>query len=223
MTVRAQVTAGLLALAMAGCGGGSTPVQPPGPSPTATPAPQPSPTPTPAPSPSPTPGANKCGSLPPGPVTRYAITPREQRTDDQSVNMRVRALPNWDEVWCVDKDKTHRLDFNSNQRNADGRECCWVNDPTWRVEDPNDMVESHNAISGTNSFNYRIRLEPRGRRGTVYVEAEVDGVLSFPWQSGAGYRREPLRIVTLAASEIERDCKCIFRGNGQYEGVGCTK
>ena len=165
----------------------------------------------------------RCGNLAPGPVVRYAITPREQRADGEIVDMKVRARPGFDEVWCVDKDKEHRLDFNSNQRNAAGRESCWVDDPSWRFQDPERFVQTGQVIPNTNSFNYRIRMNPRGARGEVAVEAEIDGVVSYPWQSGSGYAREPLRIVAMSKNEIERDCLCVFRGNGIYEGDRCPK
>jgi hypothetical protein len=165
----------------------------------------------------------RCANLAPGPVVRYAITPREHRADGEVVDLRVRARAGFDEVWCVDKDREHRLDFNSNQRNAAGRESCWVDDPSWRFEDPDRFVQSGQTIPNTNGFNYRIRMNPRGARGEVLVEAEIDGVLSSPWQSGSGYKREPLRIVSMSKNEIERDCLCIFRGNGIYEGDRCSK
>jgi hypothetical protein len=165
----------------------------------------------------------RCANLAPGPVVRYAITPREHRADGEVVDLRVRAKAGFDEVWCVDKDKEHRLDFNSNQRNAQGRESCWVDDPEWRFEDPDRFVQQGQAIPNTNGFNYRIRMNPRGARGEVHVEAEIDGVVSYPWQSGSGYKREPLRIVSMSKNEIDRDCQCIFRGNGIYEGDRCPK
>ena len=165
----------------------------------------------------------RCANLAPGPIVRYAITPREQRADGEVVDLRVRAKANFEEVWCLDKDKEHRLDFNSNQRNAAGREACWVDDPVWRYEDADRFVDQAQAIPNTNGFNYRMRINSHGARGTVFVEAEIDGVLSYPWQSGSGYRREPLQIVTMSKNEIDRDCLCIFRGNGIYEGDRCPK
>jgi hypothetical protein len=105
-----------LVVGVAGCGSGSNPNTPP-PVPSTTIAAQPSPTPTPQPTPTPTPAALTC-DFEPGPVTRMAISPREQRTDGAQVSIRVRALPGFDEVWCLDKDKSHRIDFNANQRNA---------------------------------------------------------------------------------------------------------
>lgn len=165
----------------------------------------------------------RCANLAPGPIVRYAITPREQRADGEVVDLRVRARPNFEEVWCLDKDKEHRLDFNSNQRNAAGREACWVDDPVWRYEDADRFVDQAQPIPNTNGFNYRMRVNSHGARGTVFVEAEIDGVLSYPWQSGSGYRREPLQIITMSKNEIDRDCLCIFRGNGIYDGDRCPK
>ena len=157
-------------------------------------------------------------------MVRYAISPREQREDGaQTDGMRVRARPGFDEVWCVDKDKEHRLDFNSNQRNADGKESCWVDDPEWKIGDPDRVVDQAAPVPNTNSFNYRLRMNTRGARVTVEVQATLDGNDSFPWQSGSGYQKGPLRVVSMSANEISRDCKCIFRGNGIYEGDGCTK
>ena len=198
-----------LALMLFAACGGSNPNQPP-PPPTTTTTLVPE-------------ASNKCGTLAPGPVTRFAITPREQREDGVQVDMRVRARPGFDEVWCVDKDKEHRLDFNSNQRNADGKECCWINDPEWFVSDPDRVVDSAAPIPNTNSFNYRLRINTHGARATVDVQARIDGIDSFPWQSGSGYRRGPLQIVSMSQNEINRDCKCIFKGNGIYEGEGCSK
>src|SRR5262245_29290363 len=91
----------------------------------------------------------RCAGLASGPVTRYAISPREQRADGEVTDIRVRARPGFDEVWCVDKDKEHRLDFNSNQRNAQGRECCWIDDPEWDFSDPDRMVQSGQVIVNT--------------------------------------------------------------------------
>ena len=204
-----------------GCGGeGPTAVPSPAP-PTTTLAPQPPPT-TVTPAPSPTPGSQQC-NFAPGPVARLAISPRELRTDGVQADVFVRARPNWDEVVCLDRTKTHRLDFNANQRNADGRESCYIGDVAWRVVD-----DSRNMITGSSSrhednFIWRFNIEPGGAADSIEIEAELDGIKSHPWQSGSGYRREPLRIVTMSASDIARDCLCIFRGNGVYEGARCPK
>jgi hypothetical protein len=211
--------------ALGGCGGDNT-VQPPpvtttpttlGPTPTTTSTTTTTTQPV-------DPAIAKCSSLQPGPVVRYAISPREQREDGvQTDGMRVRARPGFDEVWCIDKDKEHRLDFNSNQRNADGKECCWVNDPEWKWSDPDHVVDQGAPVPNTNNFNYRMRINTHGARATVEVQAVLDGNESFAWQSGSGYQKGPLRVVAMSQNEINRDCKCIFRGNGIYEGDGCTK
>src|SRR5262245_24399389 len=167
---------------------------------------------------------SKCANLQPGPVVRYAISPREQRDDGvQTDGMKVRARSGFDEVWCIDKDKEHRLDFNSNQRNANNKECCWITDPEWFVEDPDKVVDSAAPIPNTSNFNFRLRIDTHGARATVGVSAVLDGMKSFPWQSGSGYTQGPLQIVAMSANEINRDCLCTYRGNGIYEGDRCTK
>ena len=196
------------------CGGGSAPLQPA--------LPSPSPSPVALPSPSPPPANTTCG-LAPGPVTRLAISPREQNTDGARVEIRVRALPDFDEAWCLDKDKDHRLDFNLNQKNAEGRECCWVGTPEWRImEDPGEIVAGTASIDGE-GFIHRVRVEPRGRETFFTLEATLDTIRSHPWQSGSGYRREPIKMITMSAADIPSACPCIYLGNGQYTGVGCRK
>ena len=202
-----------LVVAFAACGSSDTPTVPP-PVPSTTVAPQPSP--TAQPSPSPTTGALTC-TFEPGPVARLAIAPREQRTDSADADIRVRVLPNFDEVWCLDRDKTHRLDFNANQRNAAGRECCYQGKVTWTVDDPRELVVASRSLHPDN-FIYRLNVEPKGISTAIEIEAELDGVKSFPWQSASGFRREPLRIMTMSANQMNRECTCIFRGNGVYEG-----
>jgi hypothetical protein len=202
--------------------GGDTPTVPVTPSPSPTVAPAPTPTPTPTPAATPTPSVDKCAGLQAGPVTRLAISPRAHQQDGTDVDIRVRARPGFDEVWCVDKDREHRLDFNLNQRNAGGRECCWVEDPEWSLDDPSDMAGGE-SVRDQYGFIYRIRVAPGGARGTVGITANLDDIDSHPWQSNSGYPRGPLNIVAMSAAEIQRDCKCIFRGNGVYEGDGCTK
>lgn len=205
----------------AACGGSDTPTVPPV-TPTTTVAPQPSPSPSAAPSPSPSPVSQTC-QLEPGPVARLAVSPREQRTDGvRFVDIRVRALPNFDEVWCLDKDKEHIIDFNANQRNAAGRECCYLGDATWTLDDPLRLVVASSSRHEDNLI-FRYNVNSRGVAGTFTVQAQLDGIRSFPWQSGSGYRLEPLRVVLMSPNQITRDCTCIFRGNGVYEGAGCPK
>jgi hypothetical protein len=74
-----------------------------------------------------------------------------------------------------------------------------------------------------NGFIFRVRVEPRGEEATFGVEAQLDGVFSYPWQSGAQYPREPLRVITLAGDDIPGLCPCIYLGNGGYEGGSCLR
>jgi hypothetical protein len=212
----------LALMIFAACGGNTPNTPPPPPSTTVAPAPTTTTTTT-TTMPSET-VESRCANLQPGPVERYAIAPREQRENGvKSDAMRVRARPGFDEVWCVDKDKEQRLDFNSNQRNAAGKECCWTDDPEWAVEDPEKVVEAAAPIPNTSNFNFRVRINTHGQRATVGIQAKLDGKASFPWQSGSGYKQGPLYIVAMSQNEINRDCKCYFKGNGIYEGDGCTK
>jgi hypothetical protein len=156
-------------------------------------------------------------------VARIAISPRQHSIDGANVDVRVRVRPGFDEAWCVDKDKDHRLDFNLNQRNADGRACCWDDPPEWSVDDDSGLVAGNGTTRDDNGFIYRIRVEPRGRAGSVGVSANLDGVDSHPWQSGSGYQMGNLNIVALSASDIQKDCTCVYLGNGLYEGDKCPK
>ena len=198
---------------------GDTPTVVPTPAPPVTTLPT---QPSPVPSPSPSPVAQQC-TMAPGPVTRLAISPRELRTDGAAADVFGRARPNWDEVVCLDRDKAHRLDFNANQRNVDGRESCYEGDVSWRVVSDDDSLVTGSSSRHDDGFIWRYNIEPRGRNGSIELEADLDGIKSHPWQSGAGYRREPLRIVTMGANELARDCLCIFKGNGVYEGARCPK
>jgi hypothetical protein len=74
-----------------------------------------------------------------------------------------------------------------------------------------------------NPFLRRLHVEPRCREGIVYVQATRDGVNSRPWQTFSGYQEGPLTIVSMSRSEMERDCNCIFLGNGRYAGTNCAK
>ena len=204
------------ALAAMSCGGGSPTAIPSPAPPTTTQPSQPSPTPLPSATP-----ATQC-TFAPGPVVRFAIQPRELRTDGVQVDIRVRARPDWDEVVCLDRNKSHRLDLNANQRNADGRESCYIGPVTWRVDDPEGIVVGSQSRHPDN-FIWRLNIEPNGRSTSFGIDAQLDGLRSFPWQSGSGYRQEPLRAVTMSANEITRDCLCIYRGNGVYEGDRCPK
>ena len=219
-TTRTVTRLGALALVLPTltCGGGGAPTQP---------GPTPTPSSTPAPVATPTPSATvdpKCGSFAPGPVTRYAVAPRAQVTEGQQVPMRVWIQAPWTEAWCIDKDKETRLDFNSNQRNADGRESCWVNDPQWEIVDDKDRIVLGHGALDQHGFVYRVGVAPRGLETSFGIKAELDGIKSKPWQSGplVGYPEGPLRIVTLSAADIQKNCKCTYFGNGNYNPE-CTE
>jgi hypothetical protein len=202
--------------AASSCGGSPTVVPSPAPPTTTLPS-QPSPSPIASPSPV----STEC-TFAPGPVVRFAIQPRELRTDGVQVNIMVRARPNWDEVVCLDRNKSHRLDLNANQRNADGKESCYGGPVTWHVDDPEGIVVGSQSRHPDN-FIWRLNVEPGGKNTSFGIDAQLDGLNSYPWQSGSGYRQEPLRAVTMSANEIARDCLCIYHGNGVYEGERCPK
>lgn len=205
---------------LAGCGGDNAITPPPPTTPPTTAATAPPPTTQPSAPPTTVPA--QC-TLQPGPVTRLAISPRELRSDGATADVWVRARSGWDEVVCLDNTKTHRLDFNANQRNADGRESCYEGDVSWRVVQDADGMIMDQSSRHEDGFIWRFNINPNRRNGAIDIEAQLDGVLSHPWQSGSGYRREPLRIVAMSPNEMERDCNCIFRGNGVYEGARCPK
>jgi hypothetical protein len=206
------------AMSVVSCGDSPTVIPSPAP-PTTTVPTQPSP----SPSPSPSPIVSQDCTFAPGPVARFAISPRELRTDGVQAPVMVRARSNWDEVVCLDRSKSHRLDFNANQRNESGRECCFEGSATWQtVEDSAGIVVATSSRHERDMI-WRYNIEPGGRETSFAIEAELEGLKSYPWQSGSGYRREPFRVVTMSASEIARDCLCIYRGNGVYEGAKCPK
>jgi hypothetical protein len=206
-----------LALTALSCGS-ETPARPP--QPNASPTPTPTPVPAPIPSPS---AAPQCGSLPAGPVTRLAVAPREHDVDGKQAEMRVKVNePFADEVLCIDKDRAHKIDVNLNQRNADGKECCWQDEPGWAVRDGYGVVTTQ-QIRDEKGFIFRVRIEPRGVSARVGLSAELDGIPSHPWQSGSGYEPGPLWIQAMSAQEIKQQCSCGYIGNGGYTGSGCPK
>src|SRR5687767_6797190 len=159
-----------MALVGASCGDTPTVTPTPGP-PTTTLAPQPPPTTLPS-----TPPPSASCTLAPGPVTRLAISPRELRTDGATADVYVRARSNWDEVVCLDRARSHRLDFNANQRNAAGQESCYNGDVSWNIlSDDNSMITGSSSRHEDN-FIWRYNIEPRGSNGVIAIEAELDGI-----------------------------------------------
>jgi len=157
----------VVALAASGllwsCGGGSSPTQPsPTPTPTATPNPQPTPTPGPTPAPTPTPA-----QLAPGPVVRYNIKLHSVRKPDAT---------ELEEPFPQDDQGRYRVNpgdfivFDSTQKNADGEECQWINDPVWTVDDPNRVMDRRNS---SNPFLLRVDIV---RTGSFTVTASLDGI-----------------------------------------------
>ena len=189
------------------------------------PSPSPAPVAQPSPSPSAAPAADGCpfGPFAPGPVQRLAIAPRALTSNGVPAQMRTRLVGPGEELLCLDQNQSHRLDFNLNQRNAQGQECCWVDPPGYRIRGDTAHVVASSGPIDDNGFIFRVRVEPRGEEATFGVEAELDGVFSYPWQSGAQYPREPLRVITMAGEDIPGLCPCIYLGNGGYEGGSCLR
>ena len=209
----------VLAALLPSCDGGS-PTQPPPPPTTV--AAQPSP----SPSPSATPAAADCprGPFAPGPVARLALAPRALQSDGADAPMRTRLVAPGEELLCLESGKSHRIDFNLNQRNAEGQECCWVDPPRYRIRGDTERIVTDFLPIDDNGFILRVRVEPRGiNEATFGVEAQLDGVFSHSWTSGGGYPIEPLRVITLPGDEIGRLCPCIYLGNGAYEGGSCRR
>lgn len=147
------------------CGGGGSPTQP---TPTPTPAPVPTPTPaaTPAPAPTPTP-PSYFDNLAPGPVVRYSIKLHSVRKPDGT---------ELEEPFPQDDNGWYRVTigdfivFDSTQKNADGNECQWINDPVWNIDDPSSAV-----IRRPSSNPFLLRADIK-RNGKFTVTASVDGV-----------------------------------------------
>lgn len=149
------------------CGGGRSPTQPsPTPLPTATPTPAPVPTPTPAATP--TPSTDPREGLAPGPVTRFNIKLHSVRRPDGT---------ELEEPFPADAEGYRVIPgdfivFDSTQKNDAGEICQWVNDPEWKVEDPNRAVDRRPS---SNPFLLRLDIV---RTGKFIVTASVDGIVA---------------------------------------------
>jgi hypothetical protein len=205
-----------MALLFSACGGSSSPTQAPAPSPSPTAAAQPSPI------PSVSPATTGC-TFAPGPVTRLAVAPRALQTNGASAPMRTRLVGPGEEVLCLEYEKSHRLDFNINQRNALGQESCWEGFPSYRIRGDTAHIVTSSGQIDDNGFILRVRVDPQGQEASFGVEAELDGIFSHPWLSGGPFPREPLRVITVSADEIAGLCPCIYLGNGGYEGGSCVR
>lgn len=200
------------------CGGSSPTQPPPTPSPSPTPAAQASPSPSPSP-------ASACpfGPFAPGPVTRLAIAPRALQSNGAPAQMRTRYVGPGEELLCLESEKSHRLDFNLNQRNAQGQESCWEGFPSYRIRGDTEHMVAGTTPIDDNGFVFRVRVEPNRNVASFGVEAELEGIFSYPWLSGGQYPREPLRVITVPGDEIGAFCPCIYLGNGGYEGGSCVR
>ena len=147
------------------CGGGGSPTQPsPTPIPTATPTPAPVPTPTPAPTPTP---PDFFDTLAPGPVARYTIKLHSVRQPNGT---------ELEEPFPQDSQGRYRVNpgdfivFDSTQKNAEGEECQWINDPVWTVDDAPNAADRKPS---SNPFLLRIDVV---RTGQFTVTASLDGI-----------------------------------------------
>jgi hypothetical protein len=158
------VSCALAMALLAGCGGGS-PASPGG-----TPTPTPAPTAAPTPAPTPDPRANLAN----GPVVNYRIKVRSiapcRDPGDLSCSTYRPKEQDPDGAWIVCRGDFVVLD--SNQANAAGQECKWINDPVYRVEDPDRVF---NRLGSSNPFFLRADV---ANMGDVTVQATLDGIQS---------------------------------------------
>jgi hypothetical protein len=153
---------------LSSCGGGGSPTQPtptPTPAPVATPTPAPTANPVPTPAPTPTP--DYFDTLAPGPVVRYNIKLHSVRKPDGT---------ELEEPFPQDSQDRYRVApgdfivFDSTQKNAEGKECQWLNDPVWTVDDPSNAMDRRPS---SNPFLLRVDIL---RTGSFTVTASLDGV-----------------------------------------------
>jgi hypothetical protein len=152
------------------CGGGGSPTQPtatPTPAPVPTPTPAATPTPAPEATPTPTPPPSYFDNLAPGPVARYNIKLHSVRQPNGT---------ELEEPFPQDSDGNYRVNpgdfivFDSTQKNAQGQECQWINDPVWKVDDPNNVMDRRGS---SNAFLLRLDIN---RTGKFTVTASLDGI-----------------------------------------------
>jgi hypothetical protein len=154
-----------------GCGGGSSS------SPSGTPTPVAVATPTPAPTPTPTPRGTPDPRtfLPDGPVATYFVKVRSIQI------CRPNANPN---TICLLRDKIQDADgawvvcrgdfvvFDSDQRNATGDKCKFINLPVWTIRDPDGVLDQ---LGSTEPFLNRNDVR---KTGEVTVSGTIDGIAS---------------------------------------------
>jgi hypothetical protein len=122
------------------------------------------PTPTPAPTPTP---PDYFNSLAPGPVARYNIKLHSVRQPSGT---------ELEEPFPQDSQNRYRVNpgdfivFDSTQKNANGDECQWINDPVWTVDDSANVMDRRPS---SNPFLLRIDIM---RTGSFTVTASLDGI-----------------------------------------------
>jgi hypothetical protein len=175
MVVRRMLLLALMAplVTAGGCGGGSSssPSQTPTPTPAPVPTPSPAVTPTPAPRGTPDPR----DFLPPGPVATYTVKVRTIQI------CRPNANPGKD---CLLRDKIQDPDgawvvcrgdfvvFDSDQRNATGDKCKFINLPVWSIADPDAVLDQ---LGSSEPFLNRNDVK---KAGELSVSARIDGINS---------------------------------------------
>jgi hypothetical protein len=174
MIVRRALVLVLMAtfLTAGGCGGGSGssgPTTTPTPTPAATPTPAPAPTPTPAPRGTPDPRT----FLPDGPVATYTVKVRTIQTCRPNANPGANCLlrdkvQDPDGSWVICRGDF--VVFDSDQRNALGDKCKFINLPVWSVRDPDDVLD----VLGS-SEPFLLRTDVR-KAGELSVTGSIDGI-----------------------------------------------
>lgn len=159
------VACALSLVLLSGCGGGSSP---------AGPGNTPSPAPTVAATPTPTPTVDPRASLANGPVVNYRIKVRSiapcRDLDNPDCSTYRPKVQDADGAWIVCRGDFLVLD--GNQANAQGQECKWVIDPSYRVQDPEGVFS---RLGSSNPFFLRTDISDTG---DVTVQATLDGVQS---------------------------------------------
>ena len=156
----------ILVVTLSGCGGGGSS------SPT---GPKPVPTPTPAPQATPTPAPDPRDSLPPGPVASYFVKVRSIQGP----------LGDYRDIgqdpatghWIVYKGDF--VVFDSDQRNAAGDKCKWVNDPHWFIDGmdiPEQTLHPNGIVFRKGSSNPFLLRTDMADDGEFRLMGRVDGV-----------------------------------------------
>jgi hypothetical protein len=164
-TICPSVSCMLSLVLLSACGGGGSPAGPGG---------TPTPAPTAAATPTPVPTVDPRANLANGPVVNYRIKVRSiapcRDTSNPDCSTYRPKIQDDDGAWVVCRGDFLVLD--SNQANAAGQECKWVNDPVYQVHDPEGVFT---RLGSSNPFFLRTDIEDTG---DVTVEATLDGIHS---------------------------------------------